>query len=62
MAQHPAGPTSVPISTAWNVERWPTIYLIDEDGAIRAKGHQYDATLVDQLVNEANAPAPPVTK
>lgn len=56
------GTTDGPISTAWNVQGWPTIYLIDKDGVIRAKGHHYDEKIVDQLVNEAKAPAPPVTK
>jgi len=26
-----------PISTEWNVEGWPTIYLIDHEGVIRHK-------------------------
>ena len=30
--------TRGPLSTAWNVEGWPTIYLIDQHGVIRYKG------------------------
>ena len=29
--------TSGPISSQWNVEGWPTVYLIDGDGIIRYK-------------------------
>ena len=29
--------TRGPISTQWNVEGWPTVYLIDEKGVIRYK-------------------------
>lgn len=32
------GGTSGEISSAWNVEAWPTVYLIDQDGVIRFKG------------------------
>lgn len=31
------GDTSGPISTQWNVVGWPTTYLIDKKGIIRAK-------------------------
>ncbi len=28
-----------PIPKAWNVRRWPTLYVLDGDGVIRWKGH-----------------------
>lgn len=31
------GSTSGPIATKWNVSGWPTIYVIDRKGVIRAK-------------------------
>src|SRR5262245_670049 len=30
--------TGGPISRAWNVRGWPTIYVLDHKGVIRAKG------------------------
>ena len=30
--------TGGPISKAWNVSGWPTIYVLDANGIIRAKG------------------------
>ena len=32
------GGTNGKISSTWNVEAWPTVYLIDENGVIRFKG------------------------
>ena len=29
--------TSGPIATAWNVQGWPTIYVLDHEGVIRYK-------------------------
>jgi hypothetical protein len=29
--------TSGPISTAWNVQGWPTLYILDQQGVIRHK-------------------------
>ena len=34
----PSG-TRGPISKAWNVSGWPTVYVIDHDGVIRHKSH-----------------------
>jgi len=31
------GSTSGPLATAWNVRGWPTIYVIDANGVIRAR-------------------------
>jgi hypothetical protein len=46
--------TDGPISSAWNVRGWPTIYVLDHKGVIRSKsahGKVLDA-LVDQLLKE----------
>ncbi len=49
------GSTRGPISTAWNVRSWPTIYVLDHKGVIRYKnvrGEEMDAavdTLLDQM-------------
>jgi peroxiredoxin len=32
-----AGPDGGEIAKAWNVHGWPTIYILDEDGVIRAR-------------------------
>src|SRR5262245_16964199 len=32
------GSTAGPIATRWNVQSWPTLYLIDGNGIIRYKG------------------------
>jgi hypothetical protein len=50
----PSG-TAGPISTAWNVHAWPTVYVLDAKGVIRFVGHD-DKTLdelVDELIGEA---------
>ncbi len=50
--------TSGPISTAWNVSGWPTIYVLDAQGKIRFKnvrGKQLDdaiETLLAELGHE----------
>ena len=43
-----------PIATRWNVEMWPTVYLLDHRGVIRAKHLQGTALekKVDQLLSE----------
>lgn len=51
------GSTRGPISKAWNVRGWPTIYIIDHKGVIRYKnvrGKRLDAA-IDKLVAEAEA-------
>ena len=48
--------TQGPISKAWNVQGWPTIYVIDRDGVIRHKNVRGEAmdTAVDALLAEAD--------
>ncbi len=49
--------TSGPISAAWNVRAWPTIYILDHKGVIRFKnkrGEEMDKA-VDQLLAEMAA-------
>ena len=42
--------TSGPISTAWGVRSWPTIYVLDAEGIIRAKGVRGDD--LDEAIDE----------
>jgi hypothetical protein len=46
--------TRGPISKAWNVKGWPTIYVIDHQGVIRFKGVRGEAMdkAVDFLLAE----------
>jgi hypothetical protein len=52
------GSTGGPISRQWQVQAWPTLFLIDAKGVIRYKfegspgGDQLDR-LIDQLLKEA---------
>ena len=51
------GSTCGPISTAWNVRGWPTIYVLDHEGVIRYKnvrGDDLDAA-IEELVAKAEA-------
>lgn len=46
--------TDGPISRAWNIREWPTIYVLDHKGVIRFKGirgEQIDKA-VDKLLGE----------
>jgi hypothetical protein len=45
----PKGPDG-PISHAWNVRGWPTIYVLDAKGTIRFKGVRGEA--MDKAVDE----------
>src|SRR5262249_39919204 len=47
--------TSGPIATRWNVEGWPTLYLLDDKGVIRDKsvGSKEMDELMEKLVKEA---------
>ena len=51
------GGTSGPISDAWNVRGWPTIYVLDADGRIRFKGVRGEDmdVAVDSLLEELKA-------
>ncbi len=42
--------TSGPISAEWNVRGWPTIYIVDHKGVIRAKNKRGEA--MDEVVDE----------
>jgi thiol-disulfide isomerase/thioredoxin len=39
-----------PIPTAWNVQSWPTIYLLDPNGVVRFKGE--DIELLNQKIDQ----------
>ena len=51
------GSTQGPISTAWNVSGWPTIYVIDHEGVIRYKNVRGEALdkAIEELVQKAEA-------
>jgi hypothetical protein len=58
----PEGPRG-PIAKGWNVRGWPTIFVLDHNGVIRAKdvrGEDMDKA-VDELL-EAMAKEPPAKK
>jgi hypothetical protein len=42
--------TQGPISQAWNVQGWPTLYIIDHKGVIR---HKYLGSPGDKVLDEA---------
>jgi hypothetical protein len=48
------GSTSGPIATRWNIHGWPTIYVLDAKGVIRAKNLRDDALekKVEELLAE----------
>jgi hypothetical protein len=51
------GSTSGPISSEWRVKGWPTIYVLDGTGTIRARdvrGEEMDK-VVDALLEEIDA-------
>jgi hypothetical protein len=54
------GSTNGPIATRWNVSGWPTTYMIDHRGIIRAKnvrGQMVDSW-IEKLMPEAEANPP----
>jgi hypothetical protein len=48
------GSTGGPLATAWNVHAWPTIYILDSKGVIRARNlREKDLEdKVDELLKE----------
>lgn len=52
------GNTSGPWASKWNVQGWPTLYVIDAKGVIRYKGHDGHAMeeMVDKLLAELAKP------
>jgi hypothetical protein len=58
------GDTSGPIAKQYGVRGWPTIYVLDGNGVIRAKnvrGEKLDK-VVDDLLKEMEGQAGPTTK
>jgi hypothetical protein len=54
------GSTSGPIASAWNVEGWPTLYILDHKGVIHHKflgfpGEQKFDGAIDELLKQAEA-------
>jgi len=51
------GSTNGPIATKWNVQGWPTIYVLDAEGRIRFKGTRGEKMdeAVDTLLAEAKS-------
>jgi hypothetical protein len=49
------GSTEGPIASRWNVNGWPTIYLIDHNGVIVRQVGSREEELVEQKVKEAEA-------
>jgi hypothetical protein len=53
--------TAGPISKAWNVSGWPTVYVIDHEGVIRHKSHgdkAMDEAIAECLARAEKAAAP----
>jgi hypothetical protein len=46
------GSTSGPISSAWNVHGWPTLYVIDAQGIIRYKSVGANEEEIDKAIEE----------
>ena len=49
------GSTSGPIATAWGIRGWPTIFVLDAEGVIRAKdlrGEELEAKLEELLTEQ----------
>jgi hypothetical protein len=47
--------TSGPISKAWNVKGWPTLYVIDAKGVIRYKSVGANEDAIDEAIEKALA-------
>jgi hypothetical protein len=50
-------PGEGPINVQWNIMGWPTIYVLDHEGVIRARvgGHEELEKVVTELVSKAPA-------
>ena len=44
--------TAGPISTAWNVRGWPTLYILDAKGTIRYKSVGANEDAIDKMLEE----------
>ena len=44
--------TSGPISSAWNVRGWPTLYILDASGTIRYKSVGANEDAIDKTLEE----------
>jgi len=55
----PDGTPGGPIATAWNVQEWPTIYVLDAKGVIRSRNVRDEAMdlVVEKLLAEIETPA-----
>jgi thiol-disulfide isomerase/thioredoxin len=54
------GDTSGPLATRWNVHAWPTLYLLDARGVIRARDVRDEAELaltIERLLAELDVPS-----
>ncbi len=47
--------TSGPISSAWNVHGWPTLYVLDAEGVIRYKSVGANEEAIDAAIEKALA-------
>lgn len=54
--------TGGPISTAWNVRGWPTLYILDAQGVIRCKMEGGNEELIDQTLEKLIAEAKQLPK
>lgn len=54
------GSTDGPWATTWNVQGWPTIYVLDAKGVIRFRDVRDEA--MDQAVDQLLAEIPPEAK
>jgi len=53
------GSTEGPIPTKWNIEAWPTIFLIDHDGIIRHKFNTISPKALDKMIEQLMADVDP---
>jgi hypothetical protein len=46
------GSTKGPISAAWNIRGWPTLYILDAKGVIRYKSLGGNEAEIDKMLDE----------